>query len=104
MKFKSLLAILIFIFSMRLHGQNCPATTAQIDLAVNNVRARILNGGDLWWDPNNNSAGIYEVPKGSGLVSIYAGSFWIGGFDPANQLKVAAQTYRQTGANDFSSG
>ena len=28
----------------------CPATTAQTDLNLNNVRAHILNGGDLWWD------------------------------------------------------
>ncbi len=82
----------------------CIATTAQVDLNINNVRARILNGGDLWWDYNNNAAGIYEIPNGSGKISIYAGAIWVGGFDVANNLKMAAQTYRQTGSNDFWSG
>ena len=42
----------------------CIASTAQTDLNINNVRAHILNGGDLWWDYNNNSNGQYEVPLG----------------------------------------
>ncbi|MEO5570516.1 MAG: hypothetical protein ABIT08_13635, partial [Bacteroidia bacterium] len=28
----------------------CSATTAQKDLDINNVRARVLVGGDMWWD------------------------------------------------------
>ena len=81
----------------------CPNTTAQTDLAVNNVRARILNGGDLWFNYNAQD-GIYEIPSGSGKNSIYAGSLWVGGYDNANNLKIAAQTYRNAGANDFWSG
>ncbi len=87
-----------------INGTFCIRTQAQVDLAINNVRARILNGGDLWWDPNDNSTGIYEVPKGSGKTCIYAGSIWIGGVDGGGQIRVAAQTYRQTGANDFWAG
>ncbi len=30
-------------------SQNCPETTAEINLEVNNVRAGLRNGGDLWW-------------------------------------------------------
>lgn len=74
----------------------CVEPSMQSDLAVNNVRTRILCG-DMWWDLSN---GIYEIPKGGGLHSIFAGSLWIGGIDAGGQLKVAAQTYRQTG-NDF---
>lgn len=74
----------------------CVEATAQSDLAVNNVRTRILMG-DMWWDLSH---GIYEIPKGGGLHSIFAGSLWMGGIDVGGQLKVAAQTYRQTG-NDF---
>ena len=74
----------------------CSEATAQSDLAVNNVRCRVLMG-DMWWDLSN---GIYEIPKGGGVMAIFAGSLWIGGIDVGGQLKVAAQTYRQTG-NDF---
>lgn len=75
----------------------CTAATVQSDLAVNNVRCRILLG-DMWWDLNGNPQ--YEIPKGSGLHSIFAGALWIGGVDIGGQLKVAAQTYRSSG-NDF---
>lgn len=81
----------------------CQPATAQIDLDINNVRTRMLSGGDMWWDLNNAK---YEVPKvepGTGQVSrhsIFAGALWIGGIDAGGQLKLAAQTYRQTG-NDF---
>ena len=74
----------------------CSEAVVQSDLAVNNVRCRILMG-DMWWDLAN---AAYEIPKGSGLNSIFAGSLWMGGVDVGGQLKVAAQTYRQTG-NDF---
>src|SRR5690606_10310784 len=39
----------------------CLPATAQVDIDINNVRARILNGGDMWWDLN--SVAKYEVPK-----------------------------------------
>lgn len=84
---------------------DCNQSTAQLDLDINNVRARLLTGGDLWWDPISQNP-HYEVPKvppGSNqpsIHSIFAGALWIGGIDQLNQLKVAAQTYRQ-GGNDF---
>ena len=73
----------------------CVNPTVQSDLAVNNVRARILMG-DMWWDLSN---GVYIIPKASGIGSIFAGSLWIGGVDAGGQIKVAAQTYRQTGSD-----
>tara|TARA_B110000977_G_scaffold192539_1_gene266206 strand:+ start:2218 stop:4077 length:1860 start_codon:yes stop_codon:yes gene_type:complete len=76
---------------------NCAEGTAQTILDINNVSTTILNGGDMWWDL---SSGSYEVPKGSNLHSIFAGALWIGGVDDDNQVKVAAQTYRQSG-NDY---
>ena len=79
---------------------NCNPPTAQVDLDINNVRARILNGGDMWWDLSNSK---YEIPKGSGKHSIFSGAIWVGGIDAGNQLKIAAQTYRQSGI-DFWAG
>jgi hypothetical protein len=81
----------------------CAQTTATIDLDINNVRALLMNGGDMWWDRSNSNA-AYVVPKTGRASSLYAGSLWIGGYDNASgQLRVAAQTYRQ-GGNDFWSG
>jgi len=52
----------------------------------------------MFWDLVGNAR--YEVPKGSGLNSVFADAFWIGGLDASSKLHVAAQTYRQSG-NDF---
>lgn len=84
---------------------DCNAATAQVDLNINNVRSRVLTGGDVWWDPvsTQNHYEVPKVPPGSDEVSknsLFAGALWIGGIDQFNQLKIAAQTYRQ-GGNDF---
>ncbi|MFI5151075.1 MAG: T9SS C-terminal target domain-containing protein [Bacteroidia bacterium] len=76
---------------------SCSPGTAKTDLDLNNVRTKILTGGDMWWDF---ISAQYEIPKGGKANSIFAGSLWIGGLDAGGQLKVAAQTYRQNG-NDF---
>ena len=83
----------------------CVNATAQIDLDINNVRAKILNGGDMWWDIFGSQTARYQVPKPAsnstiGPSSQFASSVWVGGYDAGHQLKVAAQTYRQTG-NDY---
>ncbi|MCX6296224.1 MAG: T9SS type A sorting domain-containing protein [Bacteroidetes bacterium] len=79
----------------------CAPAAAKEDLDINNVRATILTGGDMWW---NLTDGKYLVPKpaagANGPTSLFAGSLWIGGIDASNTLKIAAMTYRQTG-NDF---
>lgn len=78
---------------------SCKPAESSIDLDINNVRARLMTGGDMWWD-NGTSEARYEVPKGSRKNALFAGSVWIGGYDEQKQLKVAAQTYRQSG-NDY---
>jgi hypothetical protein len=79
---------------------DCVASTDEFDIQINNVRAMLLGGGDLWW---NFSSPEYEVPKGNGtnpLCSIFAGAIWISGLDAGGNLKLAGQTYRQ-GGNDY---
>jgi len=92
------------VFTHTSHAQDCSSPTAQSDLDINNVSARMLNGGDMWWDL---SSGKYIVPKpepGEPEISaLFAGSLWIGGYDAADNLRLAAQTYRQSG-NDYWSG
>ena len=83
---------------------DCAPATRSTDLAINNVRARLLNGGDKWWDLDK---GQYIVPAVDpalgveGVSSLFAGAVWLGGFDDAMNLKIAAQTYRTSTENDF---
>lgn len=74
-----------------------PASTS-VDLDLNNVRALIHTGGDMWWDLASNPR--YEVPKGSGKQALFAGGIWVGGRDINGQLRLAARTYRSEG-NDY---
>ena len=83
--------------SMKTVEELCQPSKAQSYLSINNVRATILGGWDMWWDLNT---ARYEVPKGSNKHSMFAGSLWLGGVDEGNQLKLAAMTYRQAG-NDY---
>ncbi|MBK9017521.1 MAG: hypothetical protein IPM82_27670 [Saprospiraceae bacterium] len=81
----------------------CTTAQAQIDQDINNVRARLLTGGDIWWD---RSDGKYVVPKpqpGQPEVSaIFAAGIWLGGFDDGGNLKMACQTYGNNGSSsDF---
>ena len=83
--------------SNRISASLCLVSSSRSELDINNVRAMVLNGGDMWWDLSNPR---YEVPKVTEANqprrhSIFAGSLWIGGQDDAGQLYVSAQTYRQ---------
>ena len=78
----------------------CQPATSQTDLDINNIRTTIMAGGDMWWDLNDAK---YEIPKGSGKHSMFAGALWIAGESDGGQLKVAAMTYRQDGS-DFWTG
>ncbi len=104
---KNLYLLLIFSLSTQLSfGQSCDPATAQMDLNVNNVNARIKNAGDLWWD---GADGKYIVPapqNGEPEVSaLFAGGLWVAGFDPGANLKLAAQTYgAASGQADYWAG
>lgn len=73
----------------------CQPGVAEIDQQINNVRARLRTGGDVWWDGTN---GLYIVPKpaeGQAPVSaIFAGGVWVGGMTRAGNIKLAGVTYR----------
>lgn len=83
----------------------CKQPQAAIDLDINNVKATLMTGGDMWYNPGTNQA-AYEVPKNSKKHSLYAGSCWIGGIDANGQLKVAAQMFRggASGGYDYYPG
>ncbi|MFA6923099.1 MAG: T9SS type A sorting domain-containing protein [Bacteroidales bacterium] len=79
----------------------CKPPNGSSTLALNNVKARINTGGDMWWDLQSRPQ--YEIPKGSGISSMYSSSLWMAGIDANNQLKGAALLYRTSG-NDFWTG
>lgn len=67
----------------------CSPAMANAYLDVGNVRARILNNGNLFYrgEPH-----VYNVPKGSKSNAIYASSIWIGGM-VGDELHIAATKY-----------
>ena len=86
---------------------DCVKPVAQIDQDINNVRARLTTGGDVWWD---RSDGKYIVPKpleagDKEVSSIFAGGVWLGGIQEGG-YKVAAQQYGNGNADsrDFWTG
>ncbi len=85
------------------YRMDCAQATRQTDLDINNVRARLLVGGDVWWDGNDGKYIVPNVEPGETEVSsIFAGAVWIGGVDPAGNLKLAAQQFGTgSGAADF---
>ncbi|NJC25086.1 hypothetical protein [Neolewinella antarctica] len=77
---------------------NCDNAIAQIDQEINNVRARLTTGGDVWWDGSNGRYIVPKPPPGVPEVSaIYAGAVWLGGRDPGGGLKVSAQQFGRGG-------
>ncbi len=92
------LAIALLISITNQVFSQCDPPNAVSHLDINNVDATIRNGQVLWTD--GSSAG-YEIPKESGLHSIFAGNFWIGGISPDNQLKLAGGTYGTNGTDYY---
>lgn len=85
-------------------GNNLKQTTAGCSpaagfdwLDINNVRARVNTGGDMWWDLPGGVGAKYFIPAEGTATSLFAGALWIGGLDVNNQLKLAAQKFRQNG-------
>ncbi len=83
--------------SIKSTAAGCSAPSGFRFLHVNNVRARINTGGDMWWDLPGGIGGQYYVPANGSATSLFSGSLWIGGLDINNQLKLAALRYRQQG-------
>jgi len=81
-----------------INASGCVTPSARSEMALNNIRALIFTGGDMWWDLQGNPK--YEIPKGSGKTSLFCGAIWIGGTDVNGQLRVAAARYR-TGQDYF---
>ncbi|MCX6233032.1 MAG: T9SS C-terminal target domain-containing protein [Bacteroidetes bacterium] len=78
----------------KISAERCAPASGSSELSINNVRARINTGGDMWWDFTSSK---YEIPRGSRKTSMFASALWIGGLDKDSNLKLAAQRFRQVG-------
>lgn len=89
--------------------EDCLEAIETTFLNINNVRAMLQVGGDVWW---NLDRGQYIVPvpePGDDEVSaIFSGSVWVGGLDPVGNIKLAAGPngayYQRDGSVDWYSG
>lgn len=104
---KNLLTFLVVLvtLSKSFFAQVCTNPQAKIDIHGNNIRARILNGGDLFTNFNN---GVFFPNPGStgnhNPSTIFAAGLWMGGIDQAGDLKIATVDYRSSGKYDYTAG
>ena len=96
-KFFSIARIVLCLLVSRSGAQTPFSTTAVLN--VNNIEAMVSVHGDMWRDPTSGAAHC-AVPAGSGKNIASTGALWMSGYDAANSLHIAAQTYRQDG-NDY---
>ncbi|MBK9590095.1 MAG: hypothetical protein IPO32_00935 [Crocinitomicaceae bacterium] len=71
----------------------CAPANSSAYLEFNNVKTIIHSGGNMWQIAGQNLS-QYEVPKGSGIMSLFTSALWLGGVDINGQLKLAAVRYR----------
>jgi hypothetical protein len=101
---KLLFLLSLWYLPQLLHAQSCANPQSQIDIQGNNLKARILNGGDLFTNFNSGQFIPNPVPGGANPSTIYAAGLWLGGLDPAGNLQLATTDYRNSNQFDFSAG
>ena len=99
-----LLASNMLFIVTALQSQVCAWPNAQIDIHANNVKARLLNGGDMFWDFTESQFYPNYTPGETNATSIYAAGLWIGGLDSANNLKLACIRYRSSSISEYWAG
>jgi len=88
---------LFFFLPDTLHAQSCPTPSKSEELSTNNIRALFKTNGAHF--ANGTERG-FEVPKGSGMSTIFSGALWLGAKDEKDELYIAAMIYGQDG-NDY---
>jgi len=84
--------LFLYVIPGKLFGQQigtCPRSLGEAYLDANNVRARIVNTGGLFY---RGHPPVYEIPRGSGIISIFAGGIWIAG-QVGGELRASAARY-----------
>lgn len=105
---KYLPGFLVFLITVSTHAQtisnSCASPSAQYTIHANNIQARLLNGGDLFWDFQKAQFTPGPVPNNPSPSTIFVAGMWIGGMDTEDNLKLAASTYRVAGFTDYWAG
>ena len=96
--------VLLFLSSPFTLSAQCTIPTAHTFLDANNVKAGLMQGGSLWWN-GENAEYYFPNPSPDSTATLFAGGLWMGGFDPAGNLKMAASTYGAVfGESDYGAG
>ena len=95
MRHRLLLSLALIVAATPVSAQvvgDCAPGRAEADLDINDVQARLFNGGNLFFGNSTVAGDGYLVPKTAGLSPIFATNFWIGG-QVGDELRVAAAQY-----------
>lgn len=90
--------LLLLASSSTILAQPVPVSAT---LQRNNVRATVQSNGALFLGGEFITAPEAGQPENA---TIYASGLWLGGVDPAGNLKLAAQLYNENGKSDFAAG
>ena len=84
--------IILTLFTTAANAQIVNSTV----LDQNNISCTLFDEGGFF---NQVSAGLagYEVPKGSGLSTIFSGSYWVGAEDPQGNFHISGNRYNAGG-------
>ena len=94
-----ILFLFFAFFALNVQAQDCTPPNKTAEISVNNIRALLKTNGAHFFRENAE----FEVPKGSGKTSLFAGALWLGAMDEQDKLHVAAMRYGQDG-NDYFAG
>jgi hypothetical protein len=89
--------VLLVAFAASVRAQpvgDCATGTAEADLDINDVLARVFNGGNLFFGNTTTSGDGYLVPKAAGLSPIFAANLWVGG-QVSGELRAAGSQYQR---------
>lgn len=81
--------------SLSTRAGDCVQGVSKINLDVNNVRAMLLNSGDMWWDRDRAKYGVPKLPLEQlqagvrQVAPIFAGAIWVSGKNQGNLLMAA---------------
>ncbi|MDX2133928.1 MAG: hypothetical protein SFV52_04055 [Saprospiraceae bacterium] len=97
----ALLLVSVVFYLQGANAQVCGEPSAQADIHANNIRARLLTGGDMFWDLRESMYFPGYVSGQDNPSTIFLAGLWIGGIGPDTTLKLATVDYRTDGNAEF---